>query len=113
MVNWPKFMLPKTYYYIALYFQDNRTPSPYSWRVFDVLVNGVMFFKNLNVTTSGVTVYSTAWPLEGNTTITMAPAINSPVGPIIAAGELFQLLPLAGITLTRDGNGSFLQYFLC
>ncbi|PHT97435.1 hypothetical protein BC332_33647 [Capsicum chinense] len=102
VVNWPKFMLPKTYYYIALYFQDNRTPSPYSWRVFDVLVNGVMFFKNLNVTTSGVTVYSTAWPLEGNTTITMAPAINSPVGPIIAAGELFQLLPLAGITLTRD-----------
>ncbi|TMW86450.1 hypothetical protein EJD97_021363 [Solanum chilense] len=102
VVNWPNFPLPKTYYYLALYFQDNRTPSLYSWRVFDVLVNGVKFFSNLNATTSGVTVYSTAWPLEGETKITLVPANTSPVGPVIAAGELFQLLPLAGRTLTRD-----------
>lgn len=111
VVNWPNFPLPKTYYYLALYFQDNRTPSLYSWRVFDVLVNGVKFFSNLNVTTSGVTVYSTTWPLEGETKITLVPANTSPVGPVIAAGELFQLLPLAGRTLTRDGNGSFSAIF--
>ncbi|XP_016470711.1 putative LRR receptor-like serine/threonine-protein kinase At1g51810 [Nicotiana tabacum] len=102
VLNWPPFPVPKTYYYIALYFQDSRTPSPFSWRVFDVLVNGAKFYSNLNVTTDGVTVYSTTWPLEGETKITLIPPNNSPVGPVIAAGELFQLLPLAGLTLTRD-----------
>ncbi|MDX7384640.1 hypothetical protein, partial [Enterobacter hormaechei] len=68
--------------------------------------------SNLNVTTDGVTVYSTTWPLEGETKITLIPPNNSPVGPVIAAGELFQLLPLAGLTLTRDGNGFLQQYFL-
>ncbi|CAN4107702.1 unnamed protein product [Withania somnifera] len=101
-VAWPEFPLTKTYYYLALYFQEHRTPGPYSWRVFDVLVNGEKFFSNLNVTTSGVTVYSAAWPLGGETKIILVPGNNSSVGPVIAAGELFQLLPLAGITLTRD-----------
>lgn len=101
---WPPVMLPNTSYYISLYFQDNRTPSPYSWRVFDVSLNGREFFINLNATTNGVTVYSTQWPLSGQTEIVLTPADGMPVGPLINAGEVFQIVPLGGRTLTRDGN---------
>lgn len=90
-------------YYISLYFQDNRTPSPYSWRVFNVSLNGRNFYTDLNVTTNGVTVYATQWPLSGQTEIVMTPADGIPVGPVINAGEIFQILPLGGRTLARDG----------
>ncbi|VFQ67899.1 unnamed protein product [Cuscuta campestris] len=101
-VHWPPFPLPNTYYYIALYFQDNRTPSPYSWRTFDVQLNGKTFYAKLNVTTDGVTAYSAAWPLSGQTQISLIPNEGIPVGPVINAGEIFQLMPLGGKTLTRD-----------
>ncbi|CAH9116676.1 unnamed protein product [Cuscuta epithymum] len=101
-VHWPPFPLPNTYYYIALYFQDNRTPSPYSWRTFDVQLNGKTFYTKLNVTTDGVTAYSATWPLSGQTEISLVPNEGVPVGPVINAGEIFQLLPLGGKTLTRD-----------
>ena len=87
-----------------LYFQDNRTPSPYSWRVFNVSVNGKNFFSNLNVTTKGVTVYSSMWPLSGQTEISLSPADGMPVGPVINAGEVLQILALGGRTLSRDGR---------
>uniref|UniRef100_A0A5B7BDL0 Malectin-like domain-containing protein n=1 Tax=Davidia involucrata TaxID=16924 RepID=A0A5B7BDL0_DAVIN len=101
-VKWPPFPLPSTNYYIALYFQDNRTPSPYSWRVFNVTVNDNNFYTNLNATTNGVTVYATRWPLSGQTQIVMTPGTDMSVGPVINAGELFQILPFGGRTLTRD-----------
>eukprot|EP00257_Ricinus_communis_P016259 XP_015574373.1 probable LRR receptor-like serine/threonine-protein kinase At1g67720 [Ricinus communis] len=101
-VQWPPISLPISKYYIALYFQDNRTPSPYSWRVFTVSLNGKNFYEDLNVTSKGVTVYAREWPLAGQTAITLTPADNAPVGPIINAGEIFQFLPLSGRTLTRD-----------
>ncbi|RDY14478.1 putative LRR receptor-like serine/threonine-protein kinase, partial [Mucuna pruriens] len=101
-VQWPPVSLPSTYYYISLYFQDNRTPSPYSWRVFDVSINGHTFFANLNATTEGVTVYATQWPLSGQTKITLSPGAGAPVGPVINAGEVYQILPLGGRTHTRD-----------
>lgn len=101
-VNWPPFDLPDTSYYIALYFQDNRTPSPLSWRVFDIEVNDKVFYKGLNVSTEGVMVYGSQWPLSGKTKIKMTPASDSPVGPVINAGEIFQVIPLGGKTLTRD-----------
>lgn len=110
-IQWPPLSLPSTKYYIALYFQDNRSPSPYSWRVFNVSINGQNFYNNLNVTEKGVTVYGTEWPLSGQTEITMAPAENIPVGPVINAGEIFQLLPLGGRTFSRDGKPSF-AYFM-
>ncbi|CAN1307391.1 Putative leucine-rich repeat receptor-like serine/threonine-protein kinase At2g14440 [Linum perenne] len=100
--QWPPFSLPATKYYVALYFQDNRTPSPYSWREFNVTVNGVMFYRDLNVTTKGVAVYASEWPLTGVTEVTLTPADDVPVGPIINAGEVMQLLPFGARTQTRD-----------
>lgn len=102
-VQWPPVSLPSTNYYIALYFQDNRTPSPYSWRIFDVAINDQIFFSQLNVTASGVTVYAVQWPLSGQTKITLTPQVGSPVGPVINAGEVLQILPLGGYTLPSDG----------
>jgi hypothetical protein len=103
-IQWPPVSLPSTKYYIALYFQDNRTPSPYSWRVFSVSINGQNFYKDLNVTANGVTVYGSEWPLSGQTEITLTPGNNIPVGPVINAGEIYHILPLGGRTLTRDGS---------
>lgn len=101
-LQWPPVSLPRANYYIALYFQDNRTPSPFSWRVFNVTVNGENFYTGLNVTASGMTVYAAQWALSGLLEITMTPEIGSPVGPLINAAEILQIVPLGGRTLTRD-----------
>ncbi|XP_038886808.1 probable LRR receptor-like serine/threonine-protein kinase At1g67720 [Benincasa hispida] len=101
-INWPPFPLPAAYYYISLYFQDNRSPSPYSWRVFNVAINGKNFFTNLNVTANGVSVSSPRWPLYGQTHIELTPADDMPVGPVINAAEILQVFRLGGRTLTRD-----------
>ncbi|CAA3010535.1 Hypothetical predicted protein [Olea europaea subsp. europaea] len=101
-VKWPPFFLPARRYYVPLYFQDNRTPSPLSWRVFDIHENNKTFYSNLNVTTGGVTVSGTEWPLTGHTEISLIPRDDMPVGPLINAGENFQLLALGGRTITRD-----------
>lgn len=69
-------------------------------------VNGKNFYANLNVTTNGITVYSSLWPLFGQTEIALTPAEGMPVGPVINAGEVLQILPLGGRTLTRDGKES-------
>ncbi|GER56638.1 leucine-rich repeat family protein [Striga asiatica] len=100
--NWPPFSLPSGLYYIALYFQDNRHASPYSWRVFDVYVNGGKFFQALNVTAEGQSVVGTKWPLQGITEISLVPNGDSRVGPLINAGEIFRVLPVEGKTVTRD-----------
>ncbi|XP_017971471.1 PREDICTED: putative leucine-rich repeat receptor-like serine/threonine-protein kinase At2g14440 [Theobroma cacao] len=101
-VQWPPLSLPSTNYHISLYFQDNRKPSTNSWRVFSVSVNGKTFYSNLNVTTDGVTVYASQWPLSGQTQISLTSDTKSSVGPLINAGEVYQILPLGGRTLTRD-----------
>lgn len=107
-IQWPAVALPNASYYLALYFQDNRSPSPFSWRVFDVLVNGKTFYSGLNVSTGGVVVVGDNWPLSGLTEIKLTPAVGSPVGPVINAGELSMVVPLGGRTLTRDGNQEIL-----
>ncbi|KAG8368371.1 hypothetical protein BUALT_Bualt15G0038500 [Buddleja alternifolia] len=101
-INWPPFSLSGGKYYVALYFQDNRNPSPLSWRVFDINVNGYKFYQNLNVTASGQIVSGNEWPLSGKTEISMFPSIDSPVGPLVNAGEVLQVLALGGRTVTRD-----------
>ncbi|XVE66841.1 hypothetical protein DITRI_Ditri08aG0112100 [Diplodiscus trichospermus] len=101
-VQWPPVPLPSSKYHISLYFQDNRKPNTNTWRVFSVAVNGKTFYSNLNVSTDGVAVYSPEWPLSGQTQITMIPDAKSPDGPLINAGEIYQILPLGGRTLTRD-----------
>ncbi|KAK1561005.1 hypothetical protein Q3G72_033329 [Acer saccharum] len=101
-IKWPPVSLPNSRYYIALYFQDSRSPSPFSWRVFSVSINGNDFYKDVNATTKGVTVTGSEWPLSGQTEITLTPHNDTLVGPIINAAEIFQILPLGGRTHTRD-----------
>ena len=102
-VQWPTTELPAATYYVALYFQDSRTASPFSWRVFDVAVNGKDFFRGLNASAAGVMVYSSMMQLSGKTEILLTPNEKSPVGPLINAGEIYQIVPLGGRTATRDG----------
>lgn len=104
IVKWPAMALPAANYYLALYFQDNRSPSAFSWRVFDVSVNEKTFYSGLNVSTAGAVVYGTSWPLSGQTQITLTPDVSSSVGPVINAGELLMMVPLKGRTIGRDGN---------
>ena len=66
-------------------------------------VNGDTFFSGLNVSAAGVMVYSGEWPLSGKTLITLTPTEESPVGPVVNAGELLQLVPAKGRTAARDG----------
>ncbi|KAI4318395.1 hypothetical protein MLD38_032104 [Melastoma candidum] len=101
-LKWPPLSLPESLYYVSLYFQDNRSPSPYSWRTFNVSINGKNFYSYVNTTAKGVTIYSAMWPLSGETEINMVPEADSPVGPLINAGEVLQLLPLGSKTVTRD-----------
>lgn len=102
-LQWPPAELPAATYYVALYFQDPRTASPYSWRVFDVDVNGKEFFRGLNASAAGVMIYSNMMQLSGKTEILLTPNNTSPVGPLINAGEIYQIVPLGGKTATRDG----------
>ncbi|CAL0313554.1 unnamed protein product [Lupinus luteus] len=67
-------------------------------------INDHTFFISLNATAKGVTVYSAQWPLSGQPKLTLAPASGEPVGSVINAGEVFQILHFAGRTGTRDGN---------
>lgn len=91
---------------MALYFQDNRTPSPWSWRIMDISINDKEFYKGLNVSTKGVMIYATQLQLSGQTQIALAPDANSPVGPVVNAGEMLQIMPLGSRTTTRDGSWS-------
>ncbi|KAL5139891.1 putative leucine-rich repeat receptor-like serine/threonine-protein kinase [Glycine soja] len=100
-LRWPTASLPSSnskYYYIALYFADDTAGS----RIFNISVNGITYYHNLNVIPSGVVVFASQWPLSGPTTITLTPAASSSLGPSINAGEVFDVLPLGGRTLTRD-----------
>ena len=69
----------------------------------NISVNGVTYYRGLNVTTAGVVVFASQWPLSGHTTITLTPDSGSKLGPLINAGEVFQVMPVGGTTLTRDG----------
>ncbi|KAI4345604.1 hypothetical protein L6164_012710 [Bauhinia variegata] len=97
--SWPQASLPNSTYYIALYFANSNGSSP---RIFNIAMNGVTYYRDLNVTVSGVVVFANRWPLFGPTTITLTPVANSTKGPLINAGEIFEVLTLGGRTTTRD-----------
>lgn len=97
--NWPAVSLPKSTYYIALYFADASNSSS---RVFDITINSISYYRNLNVTPTGTCVFATKWPLAGPTKITLTPPVGSNIGPLINGGEVFDLLVLGGVTTTRD-----------
>lgn len=98
--SWPPVSLPESKYYIALYFADARN---WSSRKLDISINNISYYRNLNVTAAGACVFATTWPLAGPTKITLTPTVDSNVGPLINAGEIFSLLSLGGRTATRDG----------
>ncbi|GMH28472.1 hypothetical protein Nepgr_030315 [Nepenthes gracilis] len=100
-LRWPQQPLPNSTYYIALYFANDHMPSSEISRVFSISINGVAYYNNLNVTSSGLVVFATQWPLAGPTNITLTPATGSHAGPVINAGEIFDVL-LLGRTHTRD-----------
>ncbi|KAK9137286.1 hypothetical protein Sjap_007880 [Stephania japonica] len=102
VLQWPPVSLPNSFYYISLYFADNRDSSLVTSRAFSVVVNGIEYYSSLNVTTPGVSVFATRWPLTGSTNITLIPSAGSDVGPVINGGEIFDVLLLGGRTLTRD-----------
>lgn len=97
---WPPSPLPNTTYYIALYFADDQ--DSFSGRAFNISINDIVFYPNLNVTPAGMVVFASQWPLYGITKITLTPVFGSSIGPLINAGEVFQVLPLGGKTHTRD-----------
>ncbi|GFY90013.1 hypothetical protein Acr_07g0002100 [Actinidia rufa] len=80
-IKWPPFALPEGDYYD--------------------------FYNDINVTTNGVTVYTGQRLLSGQTEIVLTPKNDSPVGPVINAGEILQTFPLGRRNLTRDGILNF------
>ncbi|KAG5587779.1 hypothetical protein H5410_048213 [Solanum commersonii] len=97
---WPPAPLPNATYYIALYFADDQ--NSLSGRTFNISINDILFYSNLNVAPPGMVVFASQWLLSGITKITLTPVIGSSVGPLINAGEVFEVLPLGGRTHTRD-----------
>ncbi|CAA7405980.1 unnamed protein product [Spirodela intermedia] len=98
-LQWPHFSLPNASYYIALYFAD---PSSESSRALDVSINGINFYNNLRVTSSGICIFASKWVLSGATRITLAPSAGSNLPPLINGGEVFSLVKLGGLTESRD-----------
>ncbi|KAJ4833768.1 hypothetical protein Tsubulata_012645 [Turnera subulata] len=98
VLKWPPAPLPNSEYYIALYFADDGGSS----RVIDVSINGVPYFRNLNVRPVGEVVFTKRWPLGGVTNVTLTSTAGSSAGPLINGGEVFSLLPLGGRTRTSD-----------
>nr|DAD19485.1 TPA_asm: hypothetical protein HUJ06_020948 [Nelumbo nucifera] len=101
-LQWPPRSLPASNYYIALYFADDHNGSLGNPRILNVAINGIEYYSNLNVISTGVVVFATKWPLSGLTKITLAPSSGSVLGPVINAGENFDVLPLGRRTVTRD-----------
>ncbi|KAI8561365.1 hypothetical protein RHMOL_Rhmol04G0333300 [Rhododendron molle] len=101
-LQWPPMSLPSSTYYIALYFADDQDSSSGNSRVFNISINDVTYYRDLNVNPEGSVVFANQWPLTGLTKITIAPAPGSNIGPLINAGEVFDVLVLGGRTLTRD-----------
>lgn len=109
-VQWPPSSLPNSTYYIALYFAEDSDTSTGVSRVFNISINDVLFMRELSVIPDGVLVYAKEWPVAGPMTIKLTPASGSTLGPLINAGEIFDLVRLGGKTHTKDGtNMSFLQ----
>ncbi|KAJ9538492.1 hypothetical protein OSB04_031225, partial [Centaurea solstitialis] len=99
--QWPLTPLRNSIYYIALYFADDARAS----RAFNITINDVTFYRNLNVSSTGVALFSNQWRLSGPTKILLTPALGSTHGPLINGGELFEVLQVGGRTYTRDAIG--------
>lgn len=112
-LQWPQGPLQSSMYYIALYFADDSVSA--SGRSFSISINDVQYFSNLSVTSPGVAVFATQWPLAGLTNIKFTPVAGSDAGPLINGGEVFRILMLGRRTLVRDGTVFFplFVHYLC
>lgn len=99
-LQWPQGPLQSSMYYIALYFADDSVSA--SGRSFSISINDVQYFSNISVTSAGVAVFATQWPLAGLTNIKFTPVAGSDAGPLINGGEVFRILMLGRRTLVRD-----------
>ncbi|KAF2285374.1 hypothetical protein GH714_003288 [Hevea brasiliensis] len=102
-LRWPLASLRHSMYYIAVYFADDRNSSAGPSRGFNVSINGITYYKNFSLTQAGAAVFATQWPLGGLTTVTLTTPPGSSFAPLINAGEIFEVMVLGGLTLTRDG----------
>ncbi|EPS64562.1 hypothetical protein M569_10219, partial [Genlisea aurea] len=102
-LSWPPGILPdvENNYYIALYFADLQTSSGSS-RMMDIAINGIAYYRNLTVSPEGLVVFANQWRLNGSTTLSLTSSPGSSGGPLINAGEVFQVIPSVGRTLSRD-----------
>ncbi|KAJ9182080.1 hypothetical protein P3X46_006110 [Hevea brasiliensis] len=101
-LRWPLASLRHSMYYIAVYFADDRNSSAGPSRGFNVSINGITYYKNFSLTQAGAAVFATQWPLGGLTTVTLTTPPGSSFAPLINAGEIFEVMVLGGLTLTRD-----------
>ncbi|GLJ11732.1 hypothetical protein SUGI_0175610 [Cryptomeria japonica] len=101
-IQWPDQNLPNNSYYIALYFLNLDIAEPQRLRAFNISVNGINFVSEFNVSIIPRMVYARNWTLSGPTSLLLTPVSQSSLGPIINAGELFELVNLGGRTITRD-----------
>ncbi|KAG6593905.1 putative leucine-rich repeat receptor-like serine/threonine-protein kinase, partial [Cucurbita argyrosperma subsp. argyrosperma] len=105
-LNWPPISLPgpesNFTYYIALYFANDHASSSDNLRVFNISVNGIKYYGDLNASSAGHVVFASQWPLHGLTNITLTPSPLSKLGPLINGGELFHLVSLGERTHAKD-----------
>ncbi|GJW31823.1 putative reverse transcriptase domain-containing protein [Tanacetum coccineum] len=85
--------------YIALYFADEIETS----RSFNILINNVTYFNDLEVPQSGVALFANDCPFGGPTKFILTPTAGSTIGPLINGGEIFEVLTVVGTTQTRYG----------
>ncbi|KAK1419294.1 hypothetical protein QVD17_28459 [Tagetes erecta] len=104
-IQWPIQPLRNSIYYIALYFADDTAGTSSTTRSLNIAINNVTFYDNLTLPQSGVALFANQWPLVGRTKIVLTPAAGSTLGPLINGGELFEVIPVGGRTLTRDVIG--------
>lgn len=103
-IQWPQAQsLENSTYYISLYFLDIDHAVPPRPRIFNVSFNGITFYSDLNISDYAAwAVFSTDWTMQGLTKLSLDPVSGSSAGPLINAGEMFQLFTLGGRTLARD-----------
>ncbi|XP_062231306.1 senescence-induced receptor-like serine/threonine-protein kinase isoform X2 [Phragmites australis] len=98
VLQWPPMPLQNDSYYVALYFADTL---PENSRTFDVYINDYLFYKGLNVTSAGLSVFATQWILSGLTRVIVT-SVSTALPPLINAGEVFGLFSLGRLTYAQD-----------
>lgn len=100
-LQWPPVQLPTSSYYISFYFLETSSVNSDK---FDIYLNDDIFFKDLNPTLSGISVFSPNWTLSGSSTLRLVSSAESNLPPSINGGEIFRILNVGYTSLTRDSK---------